>query len=523
MNSGDESPHVGSQDFGNGSDEVAFLERVMRYQDGALHDAALAEFEAELRDSLHKRRVFAEIQLQAAMVRESLRRAAFVAKDTVRPHPTHAKRPATRMRWTRAVAAVLALCVIVAVIAVTTLKRQPPLDSTERGVALLQRTADVEWAAGEEVRLVGAALEPGTLRLKSGAALVEFYSGARVVVEGPAEFQLFSASEAYLRAGRISAHVPPPARGFTVRTAQFDVVDRGTEFGLAVVNQEAGAATTEVHVFAGLVEVQRTASDVRELETGKAIRLERDEVVELPSNRSAFLREEQLEERAAAEDRARFAQWEIARRELSDDPATVLHEAMTTRTIGHGSVIGCEWAAGRWPQKSALQFRRAADRVRIRLDEPLQQLTLLAWVRVDALSPGMSVLLAADEEQVGALNWLITASGQLRLEIGRDLGHRRLDWEAINSEAVVTRDRFGQWLLLATTFDGSTIRHFINGQPCGEGASFRPPAMHIGAAELGNGHGPAMRHLFAALDEFAIIGRAMPETELRDCFENGRP
>ncbi len=55
---------------------------------------------------------------------------------------------------------------------------------------------------------VGSALEPGWLRLESGLAQVVFYSGARVVIEGPAELQLVSPNEAVCPTGRLLAEVP---------------------------------------------------------------------------------------------------------------------------------------------------------------------------------------------------------------------------------------------------------------------------------------------------------------------------
>lgn len=106
------------------------------------------------------------------------------------------------------------------------------------GVAVLARAVGVEWADGVE-RAAGAVLEPGMLRLKSGAALVEFFSGARVVLEGPAEFQLVSSGEAFLSSGKINAHVPPQARGFTVGSPDVKVVDLGTDFGFTVSGDAA--------------------------------------------------------------------------------------------------------------------------------------------------------------------------------------------------------------------------------------------------------------------------------------------
>lgn len=518
MNSSNPNADAGSREGREDRDEIAFVERVVRYQDGALRDAALAEFEAELRNDPNKQRLFAEIQMQAAMVREDLRGRAFTTDEVNEARLAPAESQAL-LRRAHAVVAVLALCTIFFVAAWLSLESAQ--DSPVRGVAWLSRAVDMEWLEGEEGRLVGAVLEPGVLRLKSGAALLEFFSGARVVVEGPAELQLVSAHEGFLHSGRISAHVPPPARGFTVRTADFAVVDRGTEFGIAIAS-DAGAATSEVHVFAGLVEVQ-TETATQNLGTGKAVRFGGKEAVELPSDQSAFLLEKELEARASAAEQTRFDDWDAARRRLQADSAIVLHEAMVNRTIEQGTVVGCEWTKGRWPQKSALRFSRSADRWRFDVDRPLQQVTLLAWVRIDALSVGMTVLMAVERASEGSLNWLITERGELRLEVGRDLGRRLLDWEAVNSQAVVTRDRFGEWRLLATTFDGLRIRHFIDGQPCGSGASFRPPAMLIGIAEVGNGHAPAMKHLLGALDEFVIVSRVLTEAELRAYWEQSRP
>ena len=86
--------------------------------------------------------------------------------------------------------------------------------------------------------------------MKAGVAHLEFYSGATVILEAPAEFDLISRTQAYCRRGKLRAIVPPQAEGFTIGSPVMDLVDRGTEFGLQV---GAGDAT-EVHVFQGKVE-----------------------------------------------------------------------------------------------------------------------------------------------------------------------------------------------------------------------------------------------------------------------------
>ncbi len=401
------------------------------------------------------------------------------------------------------------------------------------GVAVLARAVGVEWTDGVE-RASGAVLEPGTLRLKSGAALVEFFSGARVVLEGPAEFRLVSSGEAFLLSGKISAHVPPQARGFTVGSSEIKVVDFGTDFGFSVGRDTA----PEVHVFTGKVEVASAKLAPRAMSEGEAVRFDAGSPSPIPASRAAFLSEEELGRRDAASALERFSVWLRASRVLSEDPGTAVHftfdeEDSPERRItnhgtdaafqSHGTIVGSAWIDGRWPGKRALQFRGQGDRIRFSSPQPMNAVTLLAWLRVDSLSRGQNVLLSADSKQTGALHWLLTNRGELRLEIARDLGRLHADWEAVNSAPFVTSDRFGQWLLLATTFDGKTIRHYANGELIGSGASFTPPSVIIGTAEIGNWRGGTQRHLAAALDEFAVLSRVMSEDEVRAAYEAGKP
>src|SRR6185503_2943056 len=118
---------------------------------------------------------------------------------------------------------------------------------------------DAQWNQRDEAPRLGAPLEPGWLRLKSGLAQIVFYSGARVVIEGPTEFQLISPNESLCRSGKLTAEVPPEARGFRVGTPQMNVTDLGTSFGVDVKDRR-----TELHVFKGTVEFQPTGSKVRQ-------------------------------------------------------------------------------------------------------------------------------------------------------------------------------------------------------------------------------------------------------------------
>src|SRR5207249_1491314 len=82
-----------------------------------------------------------------------------------------------------------------------------------------------------------------------GLAEIRFQCGARVVLQGPADFELLSASSARLKHGKMTARVPGPATGFEVLSPQGQVIDLGTEFGMSV--SEDGS--TDVYVFEGKV------------------------------------------------------------------------------------------------------------------------------------------------------------------------------------------------------------------------------------------------------------------------------
>ena len=105
------------------------------------------------------------------------------------------------------------------------------------------------------VLLLHAALPPGRLVLKTGHAQIEFYSGATVILEGPAEFRVVSRTEGYCASGKLRATVPPQAHGFRIGSPSVNLVDRGTEFGLNVTGGK-----TAVHVFKGEVHLYAPAA-----------------------------------------------------------------------------------------------------------------------------------------------------------------------------------------------------------------------------------------------------------------------
>jgi hypothetical protein len=120
-------------------------------------------------------------------------------------------------------------------------------------VAQLTGLKDSQWASDASPLQSGVRLLKGQrLELARGFAEITFDSGAQVVLEGPAAFDLKSAWEATLNRGTLKASVPPQAIGFRISNPSVQIVDLGTEFTMSA--DASGAA--EVLVLKGQVEAQ---------------------------------------------------------------------------------------------------------------------------------------------------------------------------------------------------------------------------------------------------------------------------
>jgi hypothetical protein len=146
-------------------------------------------------------------------------------------------------------------------------------------VARLTRTVDATWDPQTALANGAALASDQKLTLKQGLAEITFDTGATVILEGPAEFEVgspesptsglrppTSANSCSLNLGKLFAHVPQRATGFTVTTPTMTIVDQGTQFGVLVKSLSASPPAsslqppaylaTEVEVVQGVVQVQ---------------------------------------------------------------------------------------------------------------------------------------------------------------------------------------------------------------------------------------------------------------------------
>jgi hypothetical protein len=418
-------------------------------------------------------------------------------------------------------------------------------ERTDTTVAVLLRAPGARWEETGLPTRAGAPLSPGWLRLKSGYAQIEFYSGATVILEGPAELQLISPQEAYCARGKLRATVPPQAQGFTIGSPKLDLIDRGTEFGLQV----DGGDRTEVHVFQGKVELHDAGSDragapPKELTTGRGLRLEgAGEARAIKPDPAAFRTARELADRHRDESRRRQREWLAAGEALRRDPSLVVYypfraENAWSRTLldqsrsrqepHDGAIVGCSWAPGRWPGKQGLEFRQVSDRVRLHVPGEYEALTFMAWVRVDALPNRFHSLIMTDSWNPAAPHWHISDEGKLELGVQ---GPNRKGGVHYYSPQVFTPDRLGQWAHLAVVYDleGGLVTHYVDGKPIHEEPIKLETALRLGDAEIGNWnvasrrHQHPIRYFSGCIDEFLLFSRALGADEVERLYEQGRP
>jgi len=162
-------------------------------------------------------------------------------------------------------------------------------------IATLTASTDATWGESEVTTQVGTRLTSGRLVLLTGGAEVTFDSGARVVLQGPTTLLLESDKGGELELGRLVARVPERGKGFAIRAAKTQVIDLGTEFGVAL--DHSGEVFAQV--FSGRVQLQSSGpgpgepGELRLLESGEAVRFRADDNAEWETTLyqpNAFLR-----------------------------------------------------------------------------------------------------------------------------------------------------------------------------------------------------------------------------------------
>lgn len=516
------------------ADEVAGLSHQIETSESARLDyLALAEIHAALAADQ-------TLRAPAAVTRP---------KPELRPLPLTRRRPMLKRRLLSFAPWLAAVVVLLGAIIFYPSQSRPPSTAlsevSSQCVAVLAGVADAVWS--DPSPAPGVILTPGLLKLESGMAAIEFNSGARLLLEGPAELELVSTMEVNFRSGKLRANVPPPAHGFSTTTPSTRVVDLGTTFGLAI--QPDGS--TRIKVMDGKVEL-RHGSSVYPLETSASVSVDADgatATVKIPDE--AFPSEGNFMERIATGARHSSTRWQVATAALSRDPATLLsfsfqestafsrsvrNQAVNAPVESHGTLVGTGWTEGRWPGKHALQFKGRSDRMLFKLSGSSLAATYLAWLRLDSLPNAYNCLLMPDTSKKSALQWMIQKSGEMRIALSNDLANQATvkGWEPPVKAAAISNLDLGRWVFLASTYDSTTgdVTHYRDGRIVGTGTfSLRLPVA-FDSYSFGNWAETTVRedvgadqfrNLVGSLDEFAILSRAMSPAEIEQFYQTGKP
>ncbi|WP_233903517.1 FecR domain-containing protein [Stieleria maiorica] len=134
----------------------------------------------------------------------------------------------------------------------------------------------------------GDRLQPGSIELKSGAAVLRFEGGAELVMVGPAQIDLKSAARIVVHYGDVVVRADDGAEGFAVVTPTSEVIDLGTEFAVKVKRD----GKTEVHVLDGEVSYRKIDAPeelVKILHAGEGISIdEKGQPVSVPMSSPRF-------------------------------------------------------------------------------------------------------------------------------------------------------------------------------------------------------------------------------------------
>jgi ferric-dicitrate binding protein FerR (iron transport regulator) len=417
-------------------------------------------------------------------------------------------------------------------------------------VAYLSR---VSGLGGDSVLLQGYSLAAGReVAIGEGLLELDFFSGARVSIKGPARILPESDMRLVVREGLVQVDVPDSAKGFVLTLPDGTVTDFGTSFEVEVRNGK----TSRLQVSRGEVELAGTKdnSAAKRIFRGEALTLT-DSGGSRPISFSPLALKNSIAESIAKDDALRAEKWEKICGELAVDPSVLVHfrflpdeegsREILNRATGPnvprtGTVIAAEWSRGRWEGKAALSFHGLADRVRVDIPGEYPQATFFAWVKVNDLPRRYNGLFLSESGIPGEVHWQFSEDG--RFKFGVRPKEFRPDWSFHRafSEPVLNPSGFGTWRLLATTYDANLreVIHFVDGQEVARASIEDTVPLRFGRATLGNFFDPApaehanspglgenwsFRNWSGAIDEFLLFSRVLDAKEIGRLHEAGRP
>ena len=429
------------------------------------------------------------------------------------------------------------------------------VESTLTGHAVLRKTINVSWSNTDSKITDGSLLPPGSFTFASGVAVIDFFCGATLVVEGPAQLDVISDWAVSVETGRIEATVPPAAQGFTVKAAGTDIIDLGTRFALDMSEGKA-----QVAVIDGEVLLRGNQFDDDLLQAGEQTSLDRESVDSDLLSRIPQL--DAIEQQSTDDRKKQYSTYRHFMKELAADPRLIAlfpaekdftgrcyPNIADTNYASAGQLLGpIETVPGRFEKESVgVLMSRPGSRIRTKIDGTFSAYTFSCWAKINSLKHEYNALFLSDGYENGEPHWQIRHDGKLMFSVMVDDSQKLFYSTGPGSPPIQDKglhhvyfsDSFwkpsmsAQWIHLAAVYDPASrsVTQYVNGTvSCREEIKdkFIIDTLQIGAAEIGNWGQPfrktpdfAVRNLDGVIDEMIILNAALSSDEIHDIYVVG--
>ena len=399
---------------------------------------------------------------------------------------------------------------------------------------MLSRAVGAKFAygsQGESTPREGTKLRQGLYELRKGLVEIEYRSGAVLVVQAPATFDLVDDSSVRLEDGQVAAHVPETAIGFRIESPGATVIDMGTDFAVQAIRDQE----SEVHVFQGEVLVdlhgdKGRSSDPLRLVTGEATRV--DYLTGMPSGIDL---DSQQFVRTLREDDSEYAGAVLAldpavyyRMEPSSDGSLLTDSTANAAhaKVQFGRAVSPVWTAGK--VGAALQLGGTTLQTYASVPSYPQaegdELAVVGWVYARSRPRWASI----------AKNWAggDYDRGQFHFGLNHDSGELEAHIVDSSGKEIAVHDSLPlplrNWHHVAFVADGNMLRLYRNGEEVDAKPYtklHRDPrikALAIGTKLNLSGAAPEERDYNmwdGRLDELAIFNHSLSAEQVRQLYE----
>ncbi len=419
-----------------------------------------------------------------------------------------------------------------------------------RTVGQITGTTDCKWAGTG--RVSREVVLGSKYQLVSGLMEITYNTGAKVILQGPATYEIESDNGGFLFIGKLMGKVEDKkAKGFFVSTPTATVTDIGTEFGVEVSKE----GNTTSHVFQGVVEVQSAQSSGDGRKYAKPIRLTANNSVEvkrklddgtvsihhIAADPQSFLRIQQFEKSANEKPLQPLRQWQAYSRQLRNDPALLAY--YTFENTGETNAIlpnlsaagraldahveGAEWVYGRIPGKHALYFHGSGTGDRVVLPEQERfnfagPFTVAVWFRAEQFRSRYHALVTK-----GDTSWRLqryNTTSYLSFDTSRGPSEIPHIVDATCGQTPVD-DQKWHFVVIVYEPEGAFAHKslYLDGRLESQSNAPLPLLQNNEPVYLGANSTAPNCEFWGVIDEVAIFSRALLADEVAKMFDNGNP